>query len=79
MSSKTFFLKPKAEQDLEAIFEYSYQEFGPELQPYSTWAKGIPGCFTHYLFSFNCKWDHYRKSLTQIYGLSTAHLIIMGL
>ncbi|KAA1192114.1 type II toxin-antitoxin system RelE/ParE family toxin [Photorhabdus heterorhabditis] len=30
MSSKTFFLKPKAEQDLEAIFEYSYQEFGLE-------------------------------------------------
>ncbi|WP_350303918.1 type II toxin-antitoxin system RelE/ParE family toxin [Photorhabdus viridis] len=30
MSSKTFFLKPKAEQDLEAIFEYSYQKFGLE-------------------------------------------------
>ncbi|CDH23223.1 type II toxin-antitoxin system RelE/ParE family toxin [Xenorhabdus bovienii] len=30
MTGKTFSLKPKAEQDLEAIFEYSYQEFGLE-------------------------------------------------
>ncbi|WP_446471518.1 type II toxin-antitoxin system RelE/ParE family toxin [Xenorhabdus stockiae] len=28
MLSKTFSLKPKAVQDLEAIFNYSYQEFG---------------------------------------------------